>query len=222
MNRKILETEDGSSTLYVPELDEHYHSFHGAIQESEHVFIEHGLQAVQSGTVKVFEMGFGTGLNCMLTKLHAGNKVVNYTSIEKYPVEQALFSLLNYARVLNLNDEGRRFFDEIHAAPWGKDLQIHKQFSLFKIQGDIKGYCHKSSYNLVYYDAFAPKVQPALWSYEIFKSLYDAMENGGVLTTYCAKGEVRRTLQKCGFEVERLPGPPGKREMLRGVKHPLG
>lgn len=218
MKRHIKTTEDGSSTIYVPELDEHYHSTHGAIQESMHVFIEAGLNQIKNKEVKIFELGFGTGLNCLLTWLNKSAKSIRYTCIEKYPVETDLATRLNFGDVLKLDEKQSRIFYALHHTEWDTLASIHPEFQLKKIEGDIKEYTFESKFDLVYFDAFAPEVQPNLWTKEIFEKLYLAMEVGGILTTYCAKGVVRRILQGVGFEVERIPGPPGKRQMMRARK----
>lgn len=218
MKRHIKTTEDGSTTIYVPELDEHYHSTHGAIQESMHVFIEAGLNQISKNEISVFEMGFGTGLNCLLTWLNRRSNKVSYTSIEKYPVETDLATQLNFNDALQLDQNHAEKFYTMHQAEWDVLAEIHPQFLLRKIEVDIRDYTFESGFDLVYFDAFAPEVQPKLWKQDIFQKLFDAMNVGGILTTYCAKGVVRRTLQSVGFVVERLPGPPGKREMLRARK----
>lgn len=218
MKRHIKTTEDGSSTIYVPELNEHYHSIHGAIQESMHVFIEAGLKQLDRENIRIFEMGFGTGLNCLLTYLNTRDKTVDYISIEKYPVEEDISNQLNFVKELNLNKELFKKFEAMHNLNWDEKVKIDTDFTLTKVEADIKMYEHLGKYDLVYFDAFAPEVQPDLWTFEIFNKLFRSMSDGSVLTTYCAKGVVRRTLQKCGFEVERIPGPPGKRQMIRAMK----
>lgn len=218
MKRQVKTTGDGSSTIYVPELDEHYHSTFGAIQESMHVFIESGLRQMTKSDLSIFEMGFGTGLNCLLTYLNAGSNSIHYSSIEKYPVEKDMAVELNFSHILNLTQSQLDIFDNLHSCPWNTSTAIDKNFVLHKIKGDIKGFVHTTKYDLVYFDAFAPEVQPNLWTPDIFKYIYESLNEGGVLTTYCAKGVIRRTLQVSGFKVERLPGPPGKREMLRATK----
>ena len=218
MIRTILHTKDGSSTIYIPELDEHYHSIHGAVQESVHVFIQSGLKQVTKNEIRIFEMGFGTGLNCLLTWLNTGEKTIHYTSIEKYPVEFDMAAQLNYAETLKLDTAESETFLSLHRSEWDKEVEINENFSVHKVKADIKTYEHTKKYDLVYFDAFAPNVQPGLWSFDVFKTLYNSMDTNGILTTYCAKGDVRRTMQKCGFGVERIPGPPGKKEMLRCIK----
>jgi tRNA U34 5-methylaminomethyl-2-thiouridine-forming methyltransferase MnmC len=216
LKREIRITEDGSSTIFLPELNENYHSIHGAIQESMHVFIEAGLKQIPKKELSVFEVGFGTGLNCFLSFLYAEGKKIAYHAIEKFPVEDSLLSGLNYTNAFN--DEALSIFNEIHKIPWNAEVSITTDFSLLKIVGDINSYLPKSSYNLIYFDAFAPEVQPELWTLEVFQKMYAMLIPDGILVTYCAKGEVRRTMQSCGFSVERIPGPPGKREMLRARK----
>ncbi|WP_291529367.1 tRNA (5-methylaminomethyl-2-thiouridine)(34)-methyltransferase MnmD [Bacteroides sp. UBA939] len=229
MKRVIEHTEDGSATLFVPELDEHYHSVKGARTESQHIFIDMGLKASTIPQPHVLEIGFGTGLNALLT-LEAAEKdkrFVYYTGIELYPLAWEEVEALGYS--------DNPFFKKIHTASWGEYVEISPYFALRKIQGDVNvvmsGEClvisdnrsslitKHSSLNIVYFDAFAPEKQPEMWNEQLFRSLYDCMGAGGILTTYCAKGVVRRLLQSVGFCVERLPGPPGgKREMLRARK----
>ena len=220
MERRITLTEDGSHTLYLPGMDEHYHSTHGAIQESTHVFINTGLKPINKTQLTIFEVGFGTGLNAWLTLKACKqlNKTVNYFTIEKYPLNQNEYRILNYGK-LNEEDDFHTFLS-LHKCDWGKISQITTAFNLYKFKADIKTFEFDNlpDFNLVYFDAFAPNKQEDVWSFEIFKKLYEQCAVNGVLVTYCAKGAVRRTLQEVGFKVERLPGPPGKREMLRAIK----
>lgn len=218
MKRQIKTTEDGSSTIYVPELKEHYHSIHGAVQESMHVFIEAGFKQLNKDRIRIFEMGFGTGLNCLLTYLNSGKKEIEYISIEKYPIGEELANQLNFGKTLKLNPNHFAIFESMQKLKWDEKEKIADNFTLSKIEADIKNFEHHTQYDLIYFDAFAPEVQPDLWTLDIFQNLYDSMAEGAVLTTYCAKGVVRRTLQKCGFEVERIPGPPGKIQMIRATK----
>lgn len=220
MNTEVIVTSDGSHTLYVPHLQEHYHSVNGALQESDHVFVNMGLQAVRQSEIRVFEVGFGTGLNALLTALYAlqqGQKVF-YQAVERYPVIPEKLNELNYTHLLP--PESKSLFKVIHQAAWGREEAVNEMFTLHKIQTDFTSHLFSESdaFNLVYFDAFAPDKQPEMWDEVLFKKLYDAMAIGGILVTYCAKGEIRRRLQRCGFSVERLPGPPGKREMLRALK----
>ncbi|MCW3070672.1 MAG: SAM-dependent methyltransferase [Bacteroidetes bacterium] len=220
MQRKIITTSDGSHSLYVPELNEHYHSIHGAIQESRHVFIEAGLKqaAKNNSAISVFEVGFGTGLNALLTYLESerlGLKI-NYTSVEAFPLEEAIFNALNYPQETG---EGKQAFELLHSSSWEVKNSISENFSLLKLKTSLLDVIlENDQYDLVYFDAFGPLVQPEMWTDEIFSKLYHAMKKGGVLVTYCSKGEVQRAMKRAGFSVEKIPGPPGKREMVRATK----
>lgn len=239
MERIIEQTEDGSATLFVPELNEHYHSVKGAHTESQHIFIDMGLKACPLPHPHILEIGFGTGLNALLT-LEAAEKEkrpVHYTGIELYPLSWQEVNALKYSK--------NPLFETLHAAPWEEDVNITPYFTLRKIQEDVIQFKVESSklkvamqhkcaansqlstlnyqltFDVVYFDAFAPEKQPEMWSEAIFRKLYACMNPNGILTTYCAKGAVRRLLQDIGFKVERLPGPPGgKREILRATKMP--
>ena len=214
---EIKISEDGSSTLYRPDLDEHYHSIHGAIQESMHIFIDAGLRQYSERQINILEIGFGTGLNTLLTILETENASVNYHSIEKFPVEYEIINLINYPEILG--NKAKIWFDKIHEVSWNIEHKITPTFNLQKIKSDlIDCVLPDNFYNLVYFDAFAPEKQPELWNIEIFDKIYNSMKDKGILTTYCAKGSVRRAMQACGFKVERIQGPPGKREMIRAVK----
>ncbi|MBN8695859.1 MAG: tRNA (5-methylaminomethyl-2-thiouridine)(34)-methyltransferase MnmD [Bacteroidetes bacterium] len=219
MKPEIIQTADGSHSLYLKELDEHYHSVHGAIQEGIHVFIKAGLQACNNQHVSILEIGLGTGLNALLTLMEVkrSNKQVHYTAIEAFPLEEQLINQLNYVQVLKA-EEWTEQFQSIHACPWGQEQTINKQFTLFKLQGQLQTAVFPATYDLIYFDAFGPRVQPEMWTEEIFSKMYAVLNAGGMLVTYCAKGEVKRTLKKVGFMVETLPGPPGKREMVRARK----
>lgn len=219
-NRKIILTEDGSSSLFVPELNEQYHSVHGAIQESMHVFIQAGLAFVSNNkTVNVFEVGFGTGLNALLTYQYCLKNDLKavYHSVEKYPLPMGEVEQLNYPQ--QINTEGmEEYFNKIHQANWNQQVMINSNFSLLKTQADLRTFVPPRNYHLVYFDAFGPDKQPDLWTVTVFKQLYGCLLKGGVLVTYSAKGTVRRSLIEVGFKVERIPGPPGKREMIRAIK----
>jgi tRNA U34 5-methylaminomethyl-2-thiouridine-forming methyltransferase MnmC len=220
MKRHIQKTEDGSHTLYVPDMDEHYHSIHGARQESMHVFIEAGLNQHPAKELTIFEAGFGTGLNAWLTARESKRqeRKIDYYAIEKFPIKEAEWLKLTPGQ--EANDDGTILFDELHRCPWEKLCAIDTTFRLHKTEGDLTRFSFRSLplFDLVYFDAFAPDKQPELWSPEIFEAIFAQMAHGGILVTYSAKGSVRRTLQSTGFQVERIPGPPGKREMLRGRK----
>jgi tRNA U34 5-methylaminomethyl-2-thiouridine-forming methyltransferase MnmC len=214
---EIIITHDGSHSLYVPELDEHYHSVHGAIEESMHIFIRNGLHAFQHSTINILEAGFGTGLNMLLTFLESqkSGQSVYYESIEKYPVPLYIIQQLNYPEKLNT---GRKVFEQMHRAEWNKLITLDGHFKFKKILGDIKDCPMESGVDIIYFDAFAPDVQPGLWEQPVFDRLHEQTNWDGILVTYSAKGIVKRRLQSSGFHVEKLPGPPGKREMIRAEK----
>ncbi|MBN1119176.1 MAG: tRNA (5-methylaminomethyl-2-thiouridine)(34)-methyltransferase MnmD [Bacteroidales bacterium] len=219
MKIELIKTEDGSSSLAIPEWNEQYHSTHGAVQESMHVFIEAGLKQMKPKTeIKIFEMGLGTGLNCILTYLQTKKLKIFYNSIERYPLSEELFSKLNYAEHLKLSAKDSGIFSEIHSCKWNINAELTPDFILKKEKTDLNSFTTDALFDLVYFDAFSPNVQPELWTERIFKKMYSIMEDEGILTTYCAKGAVRRAILSAGFKVERLPGPPGKREILRAIK----
>jgi tRNA U34 5-methylaminomethyl-2-thiouridine-forming methyltransferase MnmC len=216
--KKLIITADGSHTIYVPDINEHYHSTHGAVQESNFIFIKTGFDFCKADPVNIFEVGFGTGLNALLTAIKScqGTRVVYYTSIEKFPVDESIASSLNHH--LFAGKAGREISDLIYRAPWDKWVGIHKNFNLLKISGDITDFKIMGKYNLIYFDAFGPDKQPEIWTPEVFESIAAATEKDGIFVTYSAKGEVKRNLRACGFEVTLLPGPPGKRQITRAVK----
>lgn len=216
---QIEQTADGSNTLFVPELNEHYHSVKGALTESEHIFIRTGLQHCPLDSVNVLEIGFGTGLNAFLTLLEAEKtgRHILYTTLERYPLDRQTVEQLHYPELI-APDKADLFF-ALHRATWDTPQTITPQFTLLKIETDFTQFLFKYRYNVVYFDAFAPEKQPEMWNKKLFDYLYNVIYPGGILTTYCAKGAVRRMLQEAGFNVERLPGPPGgKREILRATK----
>ncbi|WP_282117595.1 tRNA (5-methylaminomethyl-2-thiouridine)(34)-methyltransferase MnmD [Cellulophaga baltica] len=219
MERKIITTSDGSTTIQIVDWNEQYHSIHGAIQEAYHVFIKKGLSLYKDRAMAILEIGFGTGLNALITYIEAQNfnLKIDYTGVEAYPVSPEEIKQLNYIEQL----EAQKFqeeFDKMHASEWEKSIAISSTFSLLKQQKDFMQITDKAAYDLIYFDAFGARVQPELWTEEIFKIMYAALNNNGVLVTYAAKGSVRRAMLAVGFEVERLDGPPGKREMLRATK----
>lgn len=222
MHLEIRQTKDGSNTLYVPELNEHYHSVHGALQESQHVFIKHGLEHAleQKRDVKILEVGFGTGLNAILTFPYAlaQKAFVQYDTLEKYPLAQDVVEQLHYEQFI-LNPELLDFFKKMHASSWNEPVDLIPYFTLQKIHETLEEFSPPDAYyDVIYFDAFAPEKQPELWTEEVFAKLYKAVRPGGVLVTYCAKGAFKRNLKAAGFVVEALPGPPGKREMTRGTR----
>jgi len=211
---RLTETADGSHSLFVEELGEHYHSINGAIQESRHIFIKNALNQVQKKDIRVLEIGFGTGLNAFLTLLES-RKNIHYTSLELYPLPVETAIALNYPEILNAE---KADFEGLHLAEWNKEEKISSNFTLYKLHSDFTQCEFSENYDVIYFDAFSPEKQPEMWSEVAFEKLYKASAPNAVLTTYCAKGSVRRAMQAAGFAVERLPGPPGKREMLRAVK----
>lgn len=219
-NRVFKITADGSHTLYVTDLDETYHSKHGAIQEAEHVFIKAGLDYFNTSEISVLEIGFGTGLNTFLTLLAAKKKGVsiNYTGLEAFPLEQEIVTQLNYTQELHSTKKEQELFNDLHQAAWEDYQKITLDFNLNKINLELENYLPTQQFNIIYFDAFGPNTQPEMWTKPVFEKMFDALLDGGVLVTYCAKGSVKRTLKEVGFILESLPGPPGKREMTRAVK----
>lgn len=223
MKRKIITTKDGSTTIHLEDWNEQYHSTHGAIQEAEHVFIKTGLHHLQNtfnpAQIHILEIGFGTGLNAFMTFLE-GKKhtfTINYVGVEAYPVASAELTQLNYIQQLKA-EQAAQTFQHMHACEWEKETILSENFKLTKRQQFFDQIDDQNQYNLIYFDAFGARVQPELWTADIFQKMYNALQNNGVLVTYAAKGSVRRAMQEVGFQTERLPGPPGKREMLRATK----
>ncbi|SNC76331.1 tRNA U34 5-methylaminomethyl-2-thiouridine-forming methyltransferase MnmC [Hymenobacter gelipurpurascens] len=229
MSTPLLEvrtTADGSSTLYVPALDEHYHSTHGALQEARHVYLAAGLEpalaesAEATVPVWVLEVGFGTGLNALLTlerTLHAP-QVIFYDTIEKFPLPANVIGQLSTETYLT-NEDLLDYHQQLHASSWNRPVVLTPQFVLLKMAGALQDTpLSENTYQVIYFDAFAPEKQPDMWTDEIFAQLYAATAPGGVLVSYCAKGSFRRSLKAAGWLVEKIPGPPGKREMTRARK----
>jgi len=209
----IISTADGSKTIYSERFGEHYHSTFGAVSESNHVFIEAGYLSTTVEPISVLEIGFGTGLNAWLTLQQAGKlrRRTRYETIERYPIDDVT--------VCKLSDDA--LFRSLHTAVWEQPVEITPWFVLHKCKDDLLQTTFSYKYDVVYIDAFSPEVQPEMWSIDVFARLYAAMNHGAILTTYCAKGSVRRNMKSVGFEVERLPGPAGKREILRARKRYL-
>jgi tRNA U34 5-methylaminomethyl-2-thiouridine-forming methyltransferase MnmC len=221
LKREIFTTGDGSLTIHLPDLDEQYHSKHGAIAEAVHVFVEAGLKQWlienNGNELTVLEIGFGTGLNAFLTSLEAAKKKVKieYVGVEAYPIPEGEVHQLNYPSLLAAPED---IFLQLHHTAWETPSTIHQYFSLTKRKQFFLDIQDTNRFNLIYFDAFGARVQPELWTEKVFKLMFDALKSNGLLVTYSAKGSTRRAMQSVGFLVERLPGPPGKREMLRAKK----
>jgi tRNA U34 5-methylaminomethyl-2-thiouridine-forming methyltransferase MnmC len=216
-------TQDGSHTLAIPELNVTYHSRHGAILESKHVFITEGLKEFTLGfnnpVVRILEMGLGTGLNALLTLIENEHlkRTIHYTGLELFPLHHTEIMALNYCSQLN-RDDLFTVFEKMHTSEWEKDIEVVPGFILHKKQQSLPGYFTAEKYQVIYFDAFAPLAQPELWAGPVFEKMYAMLDETGILVTYCSKGEVRRTMQAAGFIVHKRPGPPGKREMVRAFK----
>ncbi|MCL2596932.1 MAG: tRNA (5-methylaminomethyl-2-thiouridine)(34)-methyltransferase MnmD [Paludibacter sp.] len=217
MNTIITTTDDGSPTLYVPEIQEHYHSTFGALQESEHIFINAGLRNCNKKEITVFEVGLGTGLNALLTLIEAekSSQIVDYKTIEFFPLENDIIENLCFFE----NNIYQNYFQKIHQSPWNEQIKIADFFYLTKINADFATYECNFGFDVCYFDAFSPEKQPEMWQPSRFDMLYRAANQHSTLTTYCAKGQVRRNLQTAGFAIERLKGAKGKREFLRATKY---
>ncbi len=240
MIRKIITTSDGSKTIQIEGWNEQYHSIHGAIQEANHVFLKHGLlffcesirhtdywslsevevspSTIENNAINILEIGFGTGLNTFLTLIEAEklNLSISYVGVEAYPVEIDEISQLNYVELIS--EKHAEVFKKIHEVSWERQQQIASNFQLEKQQKFFQDINAEAEFDIIYFDAFGARVQPDLWTEDIFSIMFKALKDNGVLVTYSAKGSVRRAMQAVGFTVERLPGPPGKREMLRAQK----
>lgn len=220
--KSIILTEDGSHSVFVPALNEHYHSVHGAMTESMHVFIDAGFHYVVPGrtTLNILEVGFGTGLNALLTFIYAAQADVsiNYFAVEPYPLNNEMLGQLNYPVLQDVANAGAVFMS-MHNAPFDVASAISEKFVMQKVSERFEvSVLPVSFFDLVYFDAFSPAVQPELWTREVFDIAAKAMKPGAVLVTYCCKGEVKRQLRAAGFDVKKIPGPPGKREMIRAIR----
>jgi len=217
-NPEIRLTADGSKTLYLQSLDETYHSSHGAIQEALHVFIEQGLSYVASQTtsITIFEMGFGTGLNALLTAQWAEKhqRKIAYIGIELHPIPEDLWRQMEYVQV----ESEVSIYSKMMSSEWGEFQEISPFFQLKKIDQTIYQLDLEEKVDLIYFDAFGPKVQAEMWDLPILTKMHDILNLGGVFVTYCAQGQMKRNLRSMGFTLEALPGPPGKREMTRATK----
>lgn len=220
MKPEIIKTADGSHTLTVPGTNEHYHSVYGAITESQHVYINAGLiyTIKENKHINILEIGFGTGLNALLTYIELAKMNVSceYTAIETLPLKEEIFVKLNYPDLLNID---KSVFLSMHSSAWNTKALLSSDFCLHKIHADAsKINLPANTFHLVYFDAFAPAIQPELWAKEIFSYIYTTMKENAILTTYCTKGDVKRTIKEAGFSIKKLPGPIGKREILKAVK----
>lgn len=220
MEREIIRTKDGSTTIHIKDWDECYHSKHGAIQEAQHVFIKNGLALYQNQSVSILEIGFGTGLNAFITYLESKKLglEINYVGVEAYPISISELSAMNYVSELNADDKNA-IFNLFHESNWEEKVVIDPFFTITKRQQFFEEITDCEQYDLIYFDAFGYRVQPDLWSTSIFKKMHTALRPGGKLVTYAARGVVKRSMIEVGFTVEKLPGPPGKREMFRATKY---
>lgn len=219
MEREIIQTLDGSTTIHLKEWDECYHSKHGAIQEAQHVFIKNGLSLFSNQFVSILEIGFGTGLNAFISFLESSklNQSINYVGVEAYPVNATEVLAMNYVDELNAKSQ-KEVFEKMHESKWDEKIELTAEFKLTKRKQFFDEIDDIEQFDLIYFDAFGYRVQPELWSTAIFQKMYTALRPGGKLVTYAARGVVKRSMIEVGFTVEKLPGPPGKREMFRASK----
>lgn len=215
---EIRQTADGSNTLYLPDLNETYHSSHGAVQEAMHVFIQHGLMFLgqEKKTISVFEMGFGTGLNALLTAQWAQNqqRMIEYIGVELHPIRAEIWEQMDYVQEKSAN----QLYGEIMSAEWGTNQKITPYFHLKKIEQDIHQLKVNEQVDLIYFDAFGPRAQAEMWDMPVLTKMHALLKPGGIFVTYCAQGQMKRNLRSLGFQLESLPGPPGKREMTKATK----
>jgi tRNA U34 5-methylaminomethyl-2-thiouridine-forming methyltransferase MnmC len=219
MKREIITTLDGSTTIHLPELNESYHSKHGAIQEAYHVFIKNGLSLFQRESVAILEIGFGTGLNALITFIESqkNNQSIDYVGVEAYPVAFDEAMKMNYATELHATNS-IAVFQKMHECNWEEKQILSDHFSLLKRQQFFEAISDQNTFDLIYFDAFGFRVQPELWSLDIFKKMLAALKSEGVLVTYACRTSIKNAMKEAGFIVEKLPGAPGKREMLRASK----
>ncbi|MFL9837504.1 tRNA (5-methylaminomethyl-2-thiouridine)(34)-methyltransferase MnmD [Flavobacterium sp. ST-75] len=220
MKREIIQTQDGSVTIHLPDMKESYHSKFGAIREAYHVFIQNGLTLLQDRPVYVLEIGFGTGLNAFISYLESvkTGQQINYTGVEAYPVEAEEVKLLNYVEQLEAKQHSD-VFEAMHTAQWEEPVEINDKFTLLKRKQFFSEIEDVEMYDIVYFDAFGFHAQPELWTAEIFSKMYKALKPNSVLVTYACRTSIKKAMQEAGFTTEKLPGPPGKREMLRAFKY---
>jgi tRNA U34 5-methylaminomethyl-2-thiouridine-forming methyltransferase MnmC len=220
LKREIIQTLDGSTTIHIEEWNECYHSKHGAIQEAEHVFIKNGLSLFKNKSIAILEIGFGTGLNAFITYLESFkmNQTIHYVGVEAYPISAEEVASMNYVKELDA-ESNRAVFENMHQCKWEEDTRLSEKFTLIKRKQFFHEIEDVNCFDLIYFDAFGYRVQPELWSTAIFKKMYEALTPRGVLVTYAARGVVKRSMIEVGFTVEKLAGPPGKREMFRAIKN---
>ena len=223
MKHEIIITKDGSTSIYIPEWDETYHSKFGAIQEAKHVFIKNGLALFEDVLeISILEIGFGTGLNAFITMLEAEHRQikVNYVAVEAYPVAFEDIVQLNYATQLEVPNR-QADFEHLHTLPWEETIEVTPYFTLTKRKQFFNDITDENTFDLIYFDAFGYNVQPELWNEAIFEKMYVALKNKGILTTYACRTTIKNAMQAVGFETKKLPGAPGKREMLRALKNEI-
>lgn len=221
MKHEIIITKDGSTSIYIPEWDETYHSKFGAIQEAKHVFIKNGLALFEDILeISILEIGFGTGLNALITMLEAEHRQikVNYVAVEAYPVAFENIVQLNYATQLEVPNR-QADFEQLHTLPWEETIEVTPYFTLTKRKQFFNDITDENTFDLIYFDAFGFNVQPELWNEVIFEIMYNALKSKGILTTYACRTTIKNAMQHAGFETKKLPGAPGKREMLRALKN---
>ncbi len=218
MKREIIKTNDGSTTIHLPEWNESYHSKHGAIQEAYHVFIKNGFSLFEGRPITVLEIGFGTALNCFITYLESkkSNQGIDYVGVEAYPVALDEAMQMNYAHEIEASENA--VFRQLHEVDWEQKNVISPNFTLTKRKQFFQDITDEESFDLIYFDAFGFRVQPELWSEAVFAKMYTALKPNGVLVTYACRTAIKTAMQSVGFSVQKLPGAPGKREMLRAIK----
>ncbi|MBI9037659.1 MAG: tRNA (5-methylaminomethyl-2-thiouridine)(34)-methyltransferase MnmD [Bacteroidales bacterium] len=214
---EIVQSGDGSHTIFLPNLNETYHSTYGAIEESKHIFIDAGLKTIINSheEINIFELGFGTGLNAFLTYFEGKNTKINYITVESNPLKESFYSKLNYHKIID-KDNSKEIFLKLHTSDWNRKVAFNENFTIKKINDKVQNIkLENNNFDLVYFDAFSPDLQPELWTEQVFRKIASAMKINGILLTYSAKGSVKRALKNAGFKVEGLPGPTGKREITR-------
>jgi len=219
LKREIIITSDGSTSIHLPAWEESYHSKHGAIQEAQHVFIKNGLSLCKGQSVSVLEIGFGTGLNAFITFLQSqkNKQKIDYVGVEGFPISPEEVLQMNYVNQLNAN-QFESEFKMMHTSDWNENVTISDTFRLTKRKQLFNEINDKNQFDIIYFDAFGFRVQPELWSVEIFTKMFEALKPGGILVTYACRGPIKNAMKEVGFRIEKLAGPPGKREMLRGWK----